>query len=143
MNDIEKYMSDENILKMKNYIQHGNTSTYTHCRDVANNSLKIARALRIDVDQQSIIKGAILHDFYLYDWHQYDNGEHRLHGYTHADTALKNAKKYFNIDKSVEHIIWCHMWPLNITRIPKTKEAWIVCLADKYTSVIETLKKQP
>ena len=35
----------------------------------------------------TLIKGAMLHDFYLYDWHAQDNGEHRWHGYHHAEKA--------------------------------------------------------
>ena len=89
----------------------------------------------------------MLHDFYLYDWHHKDNGEHDWHGYIHADIASKNAKEYLHADKKVQEIIKSHMWPLNLTKVPKSKEAWIVCVADKCISLKETLgerkKKSP
>ena len=48
-------------------------------------------------------------------------------------------KKYFNVSNDISKNIESHMWPLNITKIPMTKEAIIVCLADKYCAIIETL----
>jgi uncharacterized protein len=34
------------------------------------------------------------------------------------------------------------MWPLTITRVPTTREAVIVCMADKYVSSVETIGKR-
>lgn len=92
---------------------------------------------RLESEKELLI-GAMLHDFYLYDWHIKDRS-HRLHGYHHADRALDNAVRYFDVDERIQHIIWCHMWPLNISRLPKTKEAIIVCIADKICSAKEIL----
>ena len=36
-------------------------------------------------------------------------------------------------------MIRSHMWPLNPERVPRSKEAWIVCVADKLVSLHETL----
>ena len=45
----------------------------------------------------------------------------------------------FNVNQDILQIIESHMWPLNITKIPKSKEAIIVCIADKYCALLETL----
>ena len=127
------------VKRMKNYIQHGRITTFKHCERVAALSYYINKRFRLHADNKVMLKAAMLHDFYLYDWHDEDNGEHNWHGYIHASKALKNAKKYFHIGKREQEIIYSHMWPLNITRIPRSKEAWIVCLADKYISIKETL----
>ncbi len=132
-------MHDENVQKMKNYIQHGNVSTYDHCINVAYVSYSINKKLRLNANIDTLVKGAALHDFYLYDWHNEDGGAHRLHGFTHAEQAAKNAERFLKADDSVQDVIRCHMWPLNITKIPRCREAWIICIADKYVSLYETL----
>ena len=83
--------------------------------------------------------GALLHDFYLYDWHDDDGGSHRLHGFTHPEQARQNAVEVFDIDEKEQEIIRTHMWPLTLSAIPKSREAAIVCLADKWCSLQETL----
>ena len=125
--------------EMKKFIQHGKTSTFEHCVSVAHLSYAIDKYLSLHSDLKVLLTGALLHDFYLYDWHNYDNGAHRLHGFLHAKTACMNARKYFDIDDKTSHVIASHMWPLNIGKLPRTKEAWIVCIADKCVSLRETL----
>ena len=136
---ISAIQSDEHVQEMKNYIQHGSVTTFEHCERVARLSYKIDKLLSLHSNQNTLLTGAMLHDFYLYDWHNKDNGEHRLHGFSHAEKACKNAKKYFDIDEDTMKVINSHMWPLNLRRIPSTKEAWIVCVADKCVSLQETL----
>ncbi len=129
---------NRNVQKMKEYVQHGRVSTYEHSERVAEMSYMINHFLHLHADEERLLRGAMLHDFFLYDWHK-GSGEPGMHGFTHAERARKNAKKHFNIDKKEEEIIGSHMWPLNITRVPNCREAWIVCLADKLVSLRETL----
>ena len=131
--------SDRRVQQMKNYIQHGEVTTYEHCGSVAKLSYRIDKRLRLHSDLKVLLTGAMLHDFYLYDWHCHDGGSHRLHGFTHAQTACRNARRYFDIDDRTSRVIACHMWPLNPERIPASREAWIVCIADKCVSLYETL----
>ena len=135
---------DENgqVQKMKQYIQHGQVSTYDHCRDVAKTSFQLNRLLHLHADEETLVKGAMLHDFYLYDWHEKDNGTHDWHGFIHAKRAADNARKYTDADEKTLDVIRSHMWPLNLTRLPRSREAWIVCLADKYVSAVETVMKR-
>ncbi len=140
MNQIlHKLQSDKNVQKMRKYIQHGSVSTYEHCENVARLSYEIDRLFSLHSDLEVLLTGAMLHDFYLYDWHEEGDGSHHLHGFKHAKTACENAKKHFNIDKKTSDVIYCHMWPLNPERIPRSKEAWIVCIADKYISLQESV----
>ncbi|MCR5294871.1 MAG: HD domain-containing protein [Lachnospiraceae bacterium] len=124
---------------MKRYKQHGCVSTFEHCENVARLCYRLNRALFLRANLRTLLIGAMLHDFFLYDWHEEGDGSHRLHGFSHAGRACRNAEKYFEIDKEIRHVIYCHMWPLNLQRVPMSREAWLVCLADKYVSLQETL----
>ena len=71
----------------KQYYQHGSTSVYSHSVQVAFFSLYLSRKLKLRVNERALIRGALLHDYFLYDWHDRDHG-HSLHGFTHPGTAL-------------------------------------------------------
>ena len=71
-----------------------------------------------------------------YDWHIKRKGHH-FHGFTHPATALRNAEKEYNLGDIERNIISRHMFPLTIVP-PMCREAWLVCLADKYCAVKET-----
>ena len=131
-------LKSKKVKSQKQFIQHGDVSVYEHSLRVAYLSIKIASKFHLRVNIRSLIRGALLHDYFLYDWHVKDKS-HRLHGYTHANTALKNAKRDFKINKIEENMIKCHMFPLNLFSIPKYKEAKILCICDKLCAISETL----
>ena len=126
------------FLRERDYIQHGDTTTYTHSLCVTYISVALAIKKKKKVDMRSLIRGALLHDYFLYDWHE-KNEFHRLHGYTHAKRSMENAIRDFDLNEKEAGIIYSHMFPLNLTHLPKSKEARIVCLADKICAGYETL----
>lgn len=134
----ELCMENDEFLLLKNYIQHGNTNVYTHSIYVAHLSLSIAKKLNLKIEERSLIRGALLHDFFLYDWH--DKGHPKLHGFKHPYIALENAKKRYDLSIKEEDIIKKHMFPLTIIP-PRYKESYIICLADKVCSLLETFHK--
>ncbi len=137
---IKRYVAIQRMLEK--YIQHGKTNIYIHSRNVAYLSYIIARFLerkfRLKINYDVLVVGAMFHDFFLYDWHVLE-GRPRFHGFNHPKIASLNAQKYFNINKEEQEIIESHMWPLTITKFPKTIEAKIVCIADKLCSTRETI----
>lgn len=134
---IQELVQSQPFQETKNYCQHGTTSTYMHCVFVSCYSYWLSLRLPMKFDHKSVARGALLHDLYLYDWHIPDKS-HRLHGYTHANAAYGNACKHFDINKTEADIIKNHMWPLNITKVPRSREAMLVCFVDKYCSFAET-----
>ena len=118
-------------------IQHGSTTVFAHCVKVACFSLFLANKLHIPVNTHALLRGALLHDYFLYDWHE-KNAGHRFHGFTHPATALKNAQEDFMLTPVEKDIIARHMVPL-CPIPPRCREAWLVCAADKYCALLETL----
>lgn len=118
-------------------IQHGSTTVFAHCVKVACFSLFLANKLHIPVNTHALLRGALLHDYFLYDWHE-KNAGHRFHGFTHPATALKNAQEDFMLTPVEKDIIARHMFPL-CPIPPRCREAWLVCAADKYCALLETL----
>lgn len=47
-------------------------------------------------------------------------------------------RRFTEIARKVEGMIRSHMWPISPMRIPKSREAWILCIADKRCSLVET-----
>lgn len=131
---IKPLLEDEKVKQMEQFIQHGNTTCFKHCEMVARQSAKMAYKYRVKVDMKSLIRGAMLHDYFLYDWH--DEKLSNLHGYHHPRIALNNAMKDFELNEIERDIIKKHMFPLTIY-LPRYKESILVSLADKYCTLKE------
>lgn len=123
------------ILESKQYIQHGNTSVLEHSISVAYVSYRFALIFRIKINGREMIRGALLHDYFLYDWHEKDSA-HRLHGFRHPYFALENANRDFELSDIEKDIIKRHMFPL-VPIPPRYLESMIVCFADKLCTVFE------
>ncbi|MBO5527858.1 MAG: HD domain-containing protein [Bacilli bacterium] len=138
---IKPIWDDERVQSMSKYIQHGKVTTLTHSLRVAKLCYQLDRFFHTHCDKQVLLQAALLHDFYLYDWHQKDD-DHRWHGFHHAEVAVKNAKTHFGIDEKTASCIAAHMWPLTLRKWPRYKEAWILTLADKLISIKETILRK-
>ena len=126
----------------KKHVQHGNVSVFRHSMHVAEMSLKWARKLPIRFSEKELVRGALLHDYFQYDWHGRKSEFpkiFKMHGFTHAKRALENAKRDFDLGHIERDIIAKHMWPLTLRSVPKHRESWLVTAADKYVSLMETL----
>ena len=133
-------LQHEEFRKLKDYFHH-NSSIYNHVHDVAYLSYRISKFLGLDY--RSTARGALLHDFFLYDWRNHDAPDlprEKFHGLEHPKIAVANARKYFSLNDIEEDIIRKHMWPLTLVP-PKYKESYIVSFADKYLSSKEFISE--
>ena len=129
-------LEDEHVCQTKKYIQHGSTTCYQHQLSVAYYTYKICKLLGLNKEEAT--RGAMLHDFFLYDWHNLKSKERRKHTFNHPKVALVNAKKYFKLTSIEEDIIVNHMWPLS-SKFPKYLETYVVTIADKFCCVLEVI----
>ncbi len=138
---ISEFINHDIFNELKKYIAHGSTTIYSHTLNVAYLSYQYAIAhSKKNYDIRSLIRGAMMHDMYLYDWH--NKNHKRPHGFFHARIAYENAKKYFEINKIEENIIKSHMFPLTLFKFPKYKEAWLVQKMDKKATFKEMKNKK-
>lgn len=122
------------------YVQHGDTSTLSHSIAVAYYSLAFARAFRVRCDERSLVEGALLHDYFLYDWHDHETAPDSWHGFTHPRHALDNAERDFRLTEVERDLIVHHMFPL-VPVPPRHREGAIVCLVDKACSLYEVFAR--
>lgn len=136
---LKEVKKESRLQETDQYLQHGVTSVYRHSLAVAYFSCYLAEKMHLKVRSREMIRGALLHDYFLYDWHE-KSKDHRLHGFTHPARALKNAEQIFDLTPVEKDIIKRHMFPL--TPVPPAyRESYLVCLADKICSSYETLHR--
>ena len=132
-------LQSSSFQSMKAYNHHRNSNTYAHCVSVALRALEIAKKKKKKVDPEALVRGCLLHDYYLYN----HRTEERIpwHLIRHPKVAAANAKRDFNVDETVERMIRTHMWPLTLFHFPTCRESWILMEADKSVSVHERYPK--
>jgi len=131
---------NEEFMKLKEHYHH-NSSIYDHVMDVSYFSYRVCKFLKLDY--QSAARGALLHDFFLYNWRNHDIPDlpaEKFHGIEHPKIALANARKNFILNDIEKDIVVKHMWPLTLVP-PKYKESFIVSFADKYLASKEFVNK--
>lgn len=136
---IDYLIANGDFEQLKNYIQHSNYTTYEHSIAVASQSLYLVRKFNIKIDIDELITAALLHDYYLYDWHIKDRN-HRFHGFFHGNKAMINALKHYNINKRQQNAISRHMFPLTLP--PTNRLGIIITIADKMCATKEIFARR-
>lgn len=131
-------VNNSNVKALKEHMQHMNTSRFEHCKRVAYYTYLICKKWKLDYI--SAARGAMLHDFYFYDWrNKHVEGQKKFHAMRHPDIALTNALDLFELNDLEKDIIKKHMWPVTFI-LPAYKESFIVTFVDKYCATIEFFK---
>lgn len=135
---VEDILNHDEYKMLASYTHHKPFTTLEHSLRVAqiayNWSIRLESKIKLDT--LAVTRGALLHDFFLYDWHHYRPEGRRWHGFRHPRIACQNADRCFTLTEKEKDIILSHMWPLTI-RMPKCREAFLVMAADKVASIQE------
>ena len=135
-------LDSDGMQREKHFFQHGHTSCYDHSLAVARMAIFLALRFKIRVDMESMVRGALLHDYFLYDWHIEPKRKNGLHGFSHPFTAFYNALFDFDLSDVERDIITRHMFPL-VPLIPRYKESCLVSIVDKLCSLYEVFSRSP
>ena len=133
---LEAMKKDPRIMAMRAFPQHGSCNTYDHSVSVAIHAHRLARLLHLRVNERMLARGAMLHDFYLYNIQESGRSAWN-HGTKHPAIALSNAEQFYDLSERERDMIYSHMWPLTLTQIPHCRESMLISAADKYCALRE------
>ncbi|MBQ6696386.1 MAG: HD domain-containing protein [Lachnospiraceae bacterium] len=130
--------------KMREYKHHIYGNTYEHSIRVAYLCFLHYHRFQSKVNLEELVRGALLHDYFLYNRHDKSQKEHvngLIHGFTHPRKALNNAlAAYPDLTNNEQDMIARHMFPLTPLP-PKTRYGWMVCFYDKVSAIAEYCNK--
>lgn len=144
--EMQQYAGDilahPSFQQLRAFEHHGvNNSVYDHSVAVAEAACGLAHLMCLsESETASVVRAALLHDFFGYDWHgerfrrylSHFSGIRRIthmHGFIHGHIAADRARHMFGLSARECEAIARHMFPL--AAMPRTRIAWIVTLADK------------
>lgn len=121
------------VVKLKDCNHHFGKTRLDHVLDVA--WMAFRKAKHSSLDCNAVVRGALLHDLFYYDWLR--EGPN-WHGIRHPRIALQNAQKVTSLSEKERDIITKHMWPITIVP-PGYPESWAVCFSDLSCSLRDYL----
>ena len=133
LTDLER---NPQVRLLKKHRQHKGNTTFRHCHSVAVESFHLAQRFGWNVDESALARGAMLHDYHLYT-RQNEKINALRHLVSQPKRARGNAEKVFDLSRKEKNIIESHMWPLTLFKLPRSKEAVLVTLADKVCALRE------
>ena len=126
-------LESDSVNAMRNIRHHFFVSCYDHSLFVSYVAFRLAR--RWGLDYVAAARAGLLHDLYLYDPRdktQYEGNQ----CFAHPVAALKNARELTELSEVEANAIVTHMWPL-AKKMPRSREALVVNLADKICATLE------
>ena len=132
---IETIAYNPEVQAMSHVKQHVDGVTrLDHSVFVAYLSFLICR--KVGLDFEAAARAGLLHDLDPQDWR--DSGELSLwqHLRRHPRTCMENAMSH-GLSELEQDIILKHMWPMNLTSLPRHRESYVVNIADKICSTAE------
>ena len=101
--EVRQVCSSSRMNKSRTFYQHGKINIYVHSLRVAYICYYWVKKYHLHVDEKALIRGALLHDYFLYDWHDKEHEHKRPHGFFHPSAALCNARFYTDEERRKYH----------------------------------------
>lgn len=131
-NIVDKIINDNEFKKIDNCTHHG-ISRFDHSCRVSYYSYKLTKALGLNYKE--VARAGLLHDFFL---NENKTKKEKLKSmFAHSKKSLENSEELFYLNDLEKDIIYTHMFPLNLNRVPKYMESWIVSGVDKAIAAYE------
>lgn len=128
-------LTTSQVQSMRSLPHHPGVNCFEHSIFVSYAAFRLAR--RWGLDERACARCGLLHDLYLYNSH--DRTAHPGNQcLDHPVFALRNASTLTPLTAKEKNIILAHMWPLAL-HLPRSREAWVVSLADKLCATAEVL----
>ena len=105
-----------------------------HSVHVAQKMLSISRFIKMN--ERDIVRGSLWHDVGIYDRSSFKGTPGTAN--EHPKRSLKAAEESGTLDATQSDMIANHMWPVT-HELPKTKEGFLITLADKWCAATEFL----
>ncbi len=121
--------------------QHRSSTTYAHCIAVTMQALRLAKKWKMKVDVSSLVRGCLLHDYYLYEYTTV-KPKPKKHASHHGETAMNRAIEDFGLNEIEKNMIFCHMWPIRLLNPPKSREAFLLSISDKLVAIREFSRRK-
>ena len=114
---------------MTRYHHHRTIDTHYHSVFVSYRVLKLCHAFGVTQDCREIVRAALLHDFYLYEWYTEKHDENHI--YYHPKASVRNIEAHLGVLSPMQrNMILSHMFPMAVEP-PRSVGAWLLTVADK------------
>lgn len=115
-------LAESGLERINEYVQHGSTTRLLHSLAVAYYSYRLARFTRLSFHWQELVRGALLHDYFLYDAQDGDPAR-KGHWTRHPHIAAENAKQEMDLTP-IERIPSAATCSPSPSSRPNTGRAW-------------------
>ena len=133
---VQDLLDTPQVQSMRSLPHHPGVNCYEHSIFVAYVAFRLAR--RWGLDWRACARCGLLHDLYLY--RSDDKAAHPgLQCFDHPVFAARNAARLTPLTDRERNAILAHMWPLAL-HLPRSREAWVVSLADKLCATAEVVQ---
>lgn len=138
---LNRVIDGSRLVEEADCLQHGTTTILLHSIAVAHVACRWAHRLGWCDHLFELERAALLHDYFLYNWHEPGVG-HEMHAFMHATRAMRNAQLAFpDLTLREADAIRSHMFPLTPVP-PHYREGWLVTYADKWCATYETAQRR-